>query len=159
MSPTVPATQSAAERRAAEAELQVLLAKIAPDHQRLAGAVRKAVQKRLPNAHELVYEYADSVVSSFTPNGQGKDGVLAIRSSADEVRLYVGSAKGLPDPEKLLKGTATTRWIVVESASSLTRPAVTAIIEAAITRNKLPFPATGPGPVVVRPTTASKRRG
>lgn len=159
MSKSAPTTQSAAERRAAEAELKALLARIAPDHQRLTAAVRKAVQQRLPTAHELAYEYADCVVSSFTPNGQGKDGVLGIRASADEVRLFFGFGKGLPDPEKLLNGTATTRWILVEGASTLTRPAVAALIEAAIARNNIPFPTTGPGPVVVRPTTASKRRG
>ncbi|MES2306547.1 MAG: hypothetical protein V4558_13645 [Gemmatimonadota bacterium] len=158
MSPAVPTPQSPAERRAAEAELKALLARIAPDHQRLAAAVRKFVQKRLPTSQELVYEYADSVVLSFTPNGQGKDGVVAIRASADEIRLYL-SGKGLPDPQKLLNGAATTRWIVVEGASTLTQPAVTALIEAAIARNKLPYPTTGIGSVVVRATTASKRRG
>jgi hypothetical protein len=158
MSRAAPTTQTAAERRAAEAEQKLLVARIAPDQQRLTAAVRKALQKRLPTAHELVYEYADSVVSSFTPNGQGKDGVLAIRASADEVRLYL-SGKGLPDPEKLLKGAATTRWVVVDGASTFTRPAVTALIEAAIARNKIPFATTGPGPVVVRPTTARKGRG
>src|SRR6478609_1633056 len=83
-------TQAAAERRAAEAELSSLLEKHAPDHQKLVAAMRKSLQKRLPTAHEVVYEYANqgAVVVSFSPNEYGYDGVLAIRGSADGVKLY-----------------------------------------------------------------------
>ena len=52
-------TQSAAERRSAEAELRTLIAKFAPEHLRLIGAMRRSLQKRLPTAHEVVYEYRD----------------------------------------------------------------------------------------------------
>ena len=52
-------TQSAAARRSAEAELGGLIAKFAPAHQRLIGAMRRSLRKRLPTAHELVYEYRD----------------------------------------------------------------------------------------------------
>ena len=97
-------TQSAAARRAAEAELRRLIAKFAPAHQRLIGAVRRFLRKRMPTAHELVYEYRDCFVISYSPNERGYEGVFAIRASADGVRLYFNFGKGLPDPEKLLGG-------------------------------------------------------
>ena len=50
-------TQSAAARRSAEAELRTLIAKFAPAHLRLIGAMRRSLRKRLPTAHEVVYEY------------------------------------------------------------------------------------------------------
>ena len=142
--------QSAAERRSAEAVLRGLIAKFAPAHLRLVGATRRWLQKRLPTAHEVVYEYRDCFVVSYSPTDHGYEGVLAIRGSADAVKLYFSSGKGLPDPEKLLQGSAKARWIHVEGASTLARPAVTSLVDEAIARSPVPFERTGRGPVVIR---------
>src|SRR5437764_8699359 len=114
--------QSAAARRTAEAQLRTLIAKFAPAQQRLVGALRRWLRKRLPAAHEVVYEYRDFFVISYSPNEHGYEGVLAIRGSADGVRLYFHQGKELPDPAKLLQGSSQTRWINVEGASTLIRP-------------------------------------
>src|SRR5438093_13134740 len=122
-------TQSAVARRSAEAELRRLMAKFAPAHQRPIGAMRRWLRKRLPTAHEVVYEYRDCFVISYSPSERGYEGVLAIRGSADGVRLYFNRGKGLPDPEKLLRGSGgQTRWIHVEGASTLAHPAVAGLI-------------------------------
>ncbi len=57
-------TQSAVERRSAEAQLRTLIARFAPTHLRLIGAMRRWLRKRLPTAHEVVYEYRDFFVIS-----------------------------------------------------------------------------------------------
>jgi len=157
MSTAQPTTQSAAERRSAEAELETLIARFAPAHERLVAAVRRSLRKRLPTAHELVYEYRNWFVISYSPNEHGYQGVLAIHGSADGVKLYFNGGKGLPDPEKLLQGSANARWILLENASTLARPAVAKLIDEALAHNKVPFAETGRGPVVVRPTSAKKR--
>lgn len=160
MSPSEPNTQPAADRRAAEAELSELVAKIAPVHEALVGAMCRSLRKRLPTAHEVVYEYADCVVISYSPSGRGHEGVLSIRASAKSVELYFNNGKQLTDPDKLLKGSAKlVRFIQIESAATLRRAAVVDLIDEALVRNSVPFAATGRGTVVVRPTTARKRRG
>src|SRR5580765_8956826 len=111
MSTSQLSTQSAVARRTAEAELRGLIAKFAPAHQRLIGAMRRSLRKRLPSAHEVVYEYRDCFVISYSPNEHGYDGVLAIRASAEGVRLYFSRGKELPDPAKLLQGSSQTRWL------------------------------------------------
>ena len=74
-------TQSAAARRSAEAQLRTLIAKFAPAHLRLIAAMRRSLRKRLPTAHEVVYEYRDlGFVISYSPNEHGYEGVLAIRA-------------------------------------------------------------------------------
>ncbi len=153
-------TQSAAERRSAEAQVRVLIAKFAPAHLRLIGAMRRSLRKRLPTAHEVVYEYQNlgAVVISFSPNEHGYEGVLAIRASADGVKLYFNQGKELPDPEKLLQGSAQTRWILVEGASTLARPEVASLIDEAIARNRVPFALAGRGSVVIRSASAKQRR-
>jgi hypothetical protein len=121
--------------------------------------MRRWLRKRLPTAHELVYEYYDFCVISYSPNEHGYEGVFAIRASANGVRLYFSRGKELPDPEKLLQGSGNqTRWIHLEGASTLARPAVARLIEEAIACNRVPFARTGRGPVVIRSVSANQRR-
>ena len=137
--------------------MRALLATIAPTQERLTATVRRWLRTRLPAAHELVYEYADCVVLSFSPSGRGMEGILGIRTSEDEVRVYFNPGKGLADPEKLLQGTAKlTRWITVESAATLKRPAVVALVDQAIARNRIPFVHTGLGPVTIQSLRTKK---
>ena len=158
MSTSQLSTQSAVARRSAEAELRGLIARFAPAHQRLIGAIRRWLRKRLPTAHEVVYEYRDCFVISFSPNERGYEGVFGIRADADGVKLYFNRGKELPDPAKLLQGSAQARWVDVESASTLARPEVASLIEEAIARNRVPFARAGRGPVLIRSTSAKKRR-
>ena len=158
MSTSQLSTQSAASRRSADAQLRGHIAKLAPVHQRLVGAARRYLRKRLPTAHEVVYEYRDCFVISCSPNERGYDGVFAIRASADGVKLYFNRGKGLPDPAKLLRGTATqTRWIHLEGASTLARPEVGRLVDEAIARNRVPFGRDGRGPVVIRSESVKPR--
>jgi hypothetical protein len=152
--------QSAAARRAAEAQLSTLIDKFAPAHLRLISAMRRSLRKRLPTAHEVVYEYHNlgAVVISYSPNERGYEGVLVIRATADGVKLYFNRGKELPDPAKMLQGSSQTRFINVEGASTLARPEVARLIGEAIDLNRVPFAPVGRGSVVIRSTSAKKRR-
>jgi len=155
MSNSQRSAQPAAERRSAEAEVQTLIAKFAPAHLRLKGAGRRLLRQRLPTTHELVYEYRDWFVISYSPNEHGYLGVLAIRASADGVKLYFNSGKELPDPLKLLQGSGKqVRWMHLESASALAHPEVVSLIDEAIALNRVPFASAGRGPVVIRSASA-----
>jgi len=158
MSTSQTSTQTAVERRSAEAQVRAGIAKFAPAHLRLVGTMRRWVRKRLPTAHEVVYEYRDCFVISYSPNGRGYEGVLAIRGSADGVKLYFTQGKGLPDPEKLLRGSANARWIQLDGPSTVARPAVARLMDEAIARNRVPFARTGRGPVDIRSAAAKPRR-
>lgn len=148
-------TQSAMERRSSETELSTLIARFAPAYLRLIGTMRR----RLPTAHQMVYEYRSWFVISFSPSDRGYEGVLAIRASADGVKLYFNRGKELPDPEKLLRGSGgQVRSIEVEGASTLARPAVARLIDQAITCNRVPFARSGRGSVVIRTASPKQRR-
>jgi hypothetical protein len=152
-------TQSAVARRSAEAQVRTLIARFAPAHLRLVGAMRRWLRKRLPTAHEVVYEYRDCFVISHSPNERGYEGVLAIRANANGVRLYFNRGKELPDPAKLLQGSGNqTRWINLEGASTVAHPEVARLIEEAIAHNRVPFAHAGRGSVVIRSTSATQRR-
>ncbi len=150
--------QSAAARRAAEAELRTLIAKFAPEHLRLVSAMRRSLRKWLPAAHEVVYEYRDCFVISFSPSERGYEGVLAIRASVDGIKLYFTRGRELPDPFRLLHGTARARWLSVERASTLNRPDVTGMIVEAIALNRTSFARAGAGSVIIRSVSAQPLR-
>lgn len=151
------AAQTPSQRRSVEAVLRALIDKFAPAHLRLVGAARRSLSKRLPTAHEIVYEYRDCFVISNSPSDKGYQGVLAIRGSQEGVRLYFNQGKALPDPEKLMRGSGTqARWIPLDAPSTLTRPAVSSLIDQAIKRSPFPFARTAPGSVIL--STSSKKK-
>ena len=123
-------TQTTLERKVAEAEMRVLIEKFSPAHVKLVGTTQRLLRKRLPTAHEVVYEYRDFVVVSFSPSGHGYEGVLGIHAGADGVKLFFNRGKELPDPAKLLKGSGRlVRSILVEDTATLARPEVVSLID------------------------------
>ena len=142
-----------------EAEVSALVAKFAPADLKLARATRRWLQKRLPTAHEVVYEYRDCFVISYSPSEHGYEGVLVLRGSANGVQLYFNRGKELRDPEKLLQGSGKlVRFINLEGASTIARPAVANLIDEAIARNPVPFARAGRGSVVIRSGAAKQRQ-
>jgi hypothetical protein len=152
-------TQSAAERRSAEAQVRTLIDKFAPAHLRLIVAMRRWLRKHLPTAIEVVYEYRSWFVISYSPNEHGYEGVLGIRADADGIKLFFNRCKELPDPAKLLQGSGgQVRSIDLEGASTLARREVASLIDEAIARNPVPFARAGRGSVVMSPSTSAKQR-
>ena len=150
--------QPPAERQSAEADLRTFITRFAPAHEALIGALREELRKRLPTAHEIVYEYKSWFVISYSPDDRGYEGVLGIRASTDGVKLYFNRGKDLPDPGKLLRGSGLTRSIEIDDSSTLERPAVSLLIDEAIARNPVPFATAGIGPVTIRSSTANQGR-
>ncbi|MFO1054936.1 MAG: hypothetical protein U1F36_22170 [Planctomycetota bacterium] len=141
-----------------EAQLRSFVDKFDPKHQKLFRSVRTALRKRFPTANELVYEYADSVVISYTPNRHGIDGIVSIALRADGLRLYLMNGPQLPDPKELLLGTGKqTRYVEVGTARQLSTPDVDALIAAALERAKVPLPSEGGGVLVIQSSAVKKK--
>ncbi len=143
-----------------EAQLRGFIGKMDAKDQALFRAARSAVRKRMPAANELVYDYPGNLVISYTPTDLGKEGILSLAGRPGDLRLYFGQGPRLPDPKKLLKGSAgTVRYIEVESARRLAHPDVAALIAGAIALSVNPLPAKGRGGLVIKKdgTNTSKR--
>ena len=139
------------EYAAAEATLQSYIERLDPEIQKLARSVRVAVQKRLPTANELVYDYKTFVVISYSPTDRGIDGIVSIAARPDGVRLYLNPGPQLPDPKKLLQGKGKqARFVRLEAARDLTHPDIEALIDAAIDQAEIPLPSEGRGRLVIR---------
>jgi len=141
-----------------EVELRSFLNRFDPEEQKLFRSVRAAVRKRFPTVNELAYDYADSVVISYSPTERGIDGIVSIAARADGVRLYLMHGPQLPDPKKLLLGSGKqTRFVQLEAASQLKHPDVEALIVAAIDHATVPLSSTGKGKLIIQ-SSAAKRR-
>ena len=146
------------EAASAERRLVAFIEKFASRDQRLIRAVRSAVRKRFPTAHELVWDNYNFFVIGYSPTERPSDSIVSIAARANGVGLCFIQGARLPDPRKLLLGSGRqTRFIRVESASLLRHPDVEALLSAAIDRAKTPLPASGRGKLIIRSVAAKQR--
>ena len=142
----------------AETRLKGFIDKFEPKLQALIRAARKALRKRLPTAHELVYDNYNFFVIGYGPTERPSDAILSLTGAAKGVGLCFIHGASLPDPQKILLGSGNqTRFIRVDSVEVLTRPAVEALIKAAIVNSKAPLPSTGRGTLIIRSVSAKQR--
>ncbi len=158
----VAASKSAAPPLSAKQQLEILIAKVDRKAQPLFRSVQKALRKRFPSANELVYDYSHSLVIGYSPNENGIESVVAFSASADGLRLYFMNGPKLPDPKKMLLGSAKqTRYVEIESLKTLKVPEVEGFMAAAAAAAKTPFTAGGGGNLVIktfRTKTPAKRK-
>ena len=83
-------------------QLKSFIDKFSLPHQALIRAVRKALRKRLPTAHELVYDNYNFFVIGYSPTERPSDGILSIAAGANGVGLHFMSGAKLSDPKKIL---------------------------------------------------------
>jgi hypothetical protein len=116
------------------------------------------MRKRLPTAHELVYDNYNCFVIGYSPSLRPSDAILSIAASANGVGLCFIRGKGLPDPHRLLKGSGNqTRSIHLDTASTLSSPGVQQLIDEAVRRSRTPFRPRGQGSLVIRSVSAKQR--
>ena|SRR5688572_29784897 len=152
------AVKSVGAKITPESQLRSLIEKFDPKDQRLIRSVRTAVRKRLPTANELVYDYRTFFIIGYSPTENGIESIVSIAARTDGVRLYFMNGPKLPDPKKLLIGSAKlVRFIQVEAASRVKHPDVEALIAAAIDRAGVPLASKGSGRLITK-TSAAKQR-
>jgi len=142
----------------ADKQLQSFIAKFEPRHQMLIRAVRKALRKRLPTANELVWDNYNFFVIGYSATERPSDSIVSIAAAANGVGLAFYRGATLPDPHKILLGSGSqNRFIRLESARTLSRPEVKALIDAAEAQAKTPFAASGGRKVIIRSISAKQK--
>ena len=153
-----PVKKAPAKTADPEAQLKSFIDKFDPQNQTLIRSVRAALRKRLPGAHELVYDNYNFFVIGYSPTERPTDAILSMACSANGVGLafpYCGTK--LPDPHKILRGSGTSnRSIHLESAKTLARPEVADVIDAAVAICK-PLAESGRGKLIIRAVSEKQR--
>ena len=142
----------------AEKQLNSFVDKFEPKNQALIRAARKALRKRLPAANELVYDNYNFFVVGYCSTERPSDSILSIAAAANGVGLCFIHGASLSDPHKILLGSGKqTRFIRLESAETLARPEVEALIAAAVVKSKVPLVASGKGKLIIRSVSAKQK--
>ncbi len=106
-----------------------------------------------------MYDYGKSLVISYSPSEHGIEGIVSTAARAGGVDLYFNQGHRLPDPKKLLSGSARqVRFLKLESARQIAHPDVEALIAGAIKLSATPLPRTGRGRVIVRTDGTQKKK-
>lgn len=153
------AVSSVGAKGTPESQLRSLIEKFDPKDQRLIRSVRNAVRKRLPTANELVYDYRTFFIIAYSPTENGIESIVSIAARTDGMRLYFMNGPKLPDPKKLLIGSAKqVRFIQVDAANRVKHPDVEALIAAAIDRASVPLASKGSGKLITKTAKQRPRR-
>jgi len=141
-----------------EKQLSKFIAKFEPKHRALIGSVRRALRKRLPTANELVWDNYNFFVVGYSPTERPSDSILSLAAASNGVGLSFYRGSTLPDPQGILQGSGKqNRFIRLESAKTLARPEVEAVIAAAVAQAKVPLPSSGRGMLFIRSVSATQR--
>jgi hypothetical protein len=89
---------------------------------------------------------------------RASDCIVSLASNAKGVGLHFYWGATLPDPHKILLGSGSqTRFIRLESAATLAKPEVEALLKAAVAQAKSPLPKSGGGYTIIKSISAKQR--
>lgn len=141
-----------------ERQLAGLIDKWEPESRKIVKSMRRILRKRFLTANELVYDYTQSLVISYSPNERGSDAIVAVSVGADGVRLFFNHGPDLPDPQGLLRGKGRqTRYIQIEAADVLRRPEVQSLLTAALNRITIPFATAGRAELILKSSKKGRK--
>ena len=119
---------------------------------------RARLRRRMPGAHELVYDNYNALVIGFGPTERASDAVLSLALYPRWVTLFFLFGATLPDPLGLLKGSGKqVRSIRLATASTVDTPGVRALIDAALAEADPPMPLRSRGRVIIKSVSAKQR--
>jgi hypothetical protein len=125
-------------------QLAGFLAKFAPEIAARAEEILIRLRVAIPHALELVYDNYNALAIGFSPTERASDAIVSIAVYPRWVSLFFLQAKGLPDPNNILKGQGNVaKHVVLPTPSALDEPAIQALMGEALNRAKTPMnPAT-----------------
>jgi len=141
-------------------ELNRFIARYTPDVARVARGALARMRKRLPTAHQLVYDNYNACAIGFSPTERASDVIFSIALYPQRVSLFFLQAmkSNLEDPQKLLQGSGSrVRFIPLDSAAQIESAAVQRLMKQALLAAKVPLSRTGKGKLIIKSISARQR--
>lgn len=151
MSPTKLSTTPAQQ-------LKQFLAKY--DKNVAATAVRAAakLRKLLPPAIELVYDNYNALAIGFGPSEKASEAVVSLALYPRYVTLFFLQGASLPDPHRRLSGSGNVvRQVRLASEKTLDDPQIVELINLALHRARVPFPANAARELIIKSVSPKQR--
>jgi hypothetical protein len=141
-----------------EDQLAAFIAKFTPEIAEQVHAVLPEIRSRLPGAIELVYDNFNALAIGFGPSERSSEAIFSIAVYPRWLSLFFLQGIGLPDPDKLLKGSGNVvRHIVLEGPESLDSPGIKALMQQALKRAVTPLDPGQPHRIVIKSISEKQR--
>jgi len=142
----------------AEKQLAGFMAKFTDEVSSLAEAILGEMRRLYPTALELVYDNYNALAIGFGPTERASDAIFSIALFPRWVSLFFLQAQGLPDPDRILKGSGNVaKHVVLPSPATLHEPAVAALLREAAARAKVPLDSRGTHRLIIKSISAKQR--
>ena len=140
-------------------QLAGFMAKYTPSMAKEGRAALSRMRRLVPGAVQLVYDNWNGLVVGFGPTERASEAVVSILMLQDHVTLcFIDNAPDLPDPQHLLQGSGNVvRHIKLGSARDLDKPAIRALVEAAVAGADVPFDRHRRGKLVIKSISKKQR--
>jgi hypothetical protein len=143
-----------------EKQLAGFIAKFTPEMAARIRSARAKMRKRIPQALELVYDNYNFFVIGYGPSEKAGEAIFSLAAQAKGLSLCFLQGARLPDPNRLLRGSGNVvRNIRLETADTLDRPEVAALIAVALERAKTPLDARTRHQLIIKSAKQRPRRG
>lgn len=147
----------------AEMQLAGFFARYEPATAALGRALRAKLRARLPGLFEIVYFYENqnALVISYSPTEQGYEGLVSLALRPESVRLHFaqGARLAKADPKKLLRGSGTTRYVVLDAAADIDRADIEAWIAITLKGANVRLDPNARGAVIIKAEEQKRRAG
>jgi hypothetical protein len=146
-----------------ERQLDSFLAKYDREVSAFARRALAKMRKLVPGAVEMVYDNYNWLVIGFGPTERPSEAIFSIVLPPGHVTLCFLQGAGLPDPARRLRGSGNVvRNIRLydlgePDAKVLDDPEVSALINVALNRAKVPMPAGARRKLIIRSISAKQR--
>ena len=140
------------------AQLDGFLAKFLPEIADQASSVLGKMRARLPGAVEMVYDNYQALVIGFCPVERASEVIMSVAVYPAWISLCFFAGDRLPDPQKLLLGSGKiARRIRLDGPETLDKPAVKALMKAAVEIASRHLDRDQPGRMVIASISAKQR--
>lgn len=147
-----------AKAKDAEKQLAEFMAKFSDEVADRADKILGEMRKLCPTALELVYDNYNALAIGFGPTERSSEAIFSIALFPRWVSLFFLQAKGLPDPEKILRGNGNVvRHVVLASPEMLYTPAVRDLMREALARAKVPLDPKAKHRLIIKSISAKQR--
>jgi hypothetical protein len=141
-----------------ERQLAGFIEKFSPEMASLIRAARKKMRTKFPGAVELVYDNYNFFVIGYGPNDKAGAAIFSLAAQAKGLSLCFLQGAGLPDPSHLLSGNGKqVRNIRLESAATLDKPEVVALMDVALQHAKASIPQDGRHILIIKSISTKQR--
>jgi hypothetical protein len=141
-----------------EEQLASFMAKFTPEIAALAGAIRAEMRKLYPTALELVYDNYNALAIGYGPTERTSEAIFSIALYPRWVSLFFLQGAGLPDPDKILRGSGkVAKHVVLPSPDTLKSPAIQALMDEATARAKVAFDPRGAHRLIIKSISEKQR--